>query len=54
MNYVQATVADGSVNQGGKGRLTLNLDKELPVIYGRILLLDPSQRMPRILGYGVL
>jgi len=54
LNYIQCRVVSGSLNPGEAGSLELALEKELPIIPGRLLLLDPGQKMPRILGSGPL
>jgi len=54
LTYTPARVLEGSVNPGQKGRLKLQLEKEITLTPGRLMLLDPSQKMPRILGGGRL
>jgi selenocysteine-specific translation elongation factor len=54
VNYAPATVVDGSVTPGSKGKIKIKLDKPVPVISDRILFLDPGLKMPRIFGYGLV
>jgi selenocysteine-specific translation elongation factor len=54
LNYVPAKVVSGSVPKGGKGRLKLSLEREMPVLGGRVVLLDPGMKPPRVFGYGLL
>jgi len=50
LTYTPAEVASGSVSPGESSRVRLELEKEIPVVGGRMLLLDPGQRMPRVFG----
>lgn len=50
LTYTPAKVASGSVSPGERARVRLELEKEIPVVGGRVLLLDPGQRMPRVFG----
>ncbi len=52
LNYVPVKVADGSVSQGGTGQIKLTLEKKTPILPGRMLFMDPGQKMPRVFGYG--
>jgi len=54
LNYVQARVVSGSVSKGETKKVKLSLEKELAIMPGRIALLDPSQKMPRVLGFANL
>ena len=54
LNYVPATVVDGSVSQGGAGSIKIKLEKAVPVIADRVLFLDPGMKMPRVFGYGLV
>ena len=52
LNYVPARVAEGSVAPGRTGKIRLSLEKELPMLQARLILLDPGQRIPRVLGHA--
>jgi selenocysteine-specific translation elongation factor len=52
LNYAPAKVVSGGVAAGGSGRVLLELDKEFPLLPGRMLLLDPGQKPPRVFGYA--
>jgi len=51
LNYVPAKVTEGSVEKGETGGVRLALEKPLTIFSERLLLLDPSQKMPRVIGY---
>ena len=54
LNYTPAKIVGGGVSPGGKAKLKLKLEKPVPLISDRILLLDPGQRIPRIYGFAVV
>ncbi len=54
LNYVPAKVTEGSVSPGGVERLTLNLEKKIPLPNERVIALDPGQKPPRAFGYGIV
>ncbi|MCX6694737.1 MAG: EF-Tu/IF-2/RF-3 family GTPase [Candidatus Altiarchaeota archaeon] len=54
LNYIPAKVVEGSVNPGGKGKVKLALEKELIMLPGRVILLDPGAKPPRAFGYGTI
>lgn len=54
LNYVPAKVVSGSVDRGGAGMLKLALEKEIPVLGGRVVFLDPGQKPPRVFGFGLI
>jgi selenocysteine-specific translation elongation factor len=54
LNYVPAKVVSGSVPAGGTGRVRLALEKELTLFSGRVALLEPGQKMPRVFGHCLL
>lgn len=54
LNYSPAKVREGSVPKGGSGKITLTADKKIPLFPERIILIDPSARIPRVLGHGKL
>lgn len=55
LNYVPGKIVSGSVAQGGEGRIKVKLEKEMPILPDtRILFMDPGQKMPRVLGYGLI
>jgi selenocysteine-specific translation elongation factor len=54
VNYAPATVVEGAVSPGAKGKIKIKLDKSVPVIADRILFLDPGLKMPRVFGYGLI
>ncbi|MDD5111281.1 MAG: EF-Tu/IF-2/RF-3 family GTPase [Candidatus Altiarchaeota archaeon] len=54
LNYINARVEGGSLSPGESGVIRLSLEKELALVGGRVLLLDPGQRMPRVFGGGQL
>jgi selenocysteine-specific translation elongation factor len=51
LNYTPAKVVAGGVAAGGEGRVQLDLEKYVPMLPGRLLLLDPGQKPPRVFGY---
>jgi selenocysteine-specific translation elongation factor len=51
LNYTPARVVSGGVAAGGSGNVLLELEKEVPILSGRLLLLDPGQKPPRVFGY---
>ncbi|MFH1788054.1 MAG: EF-Tu/IF-2/RF-3 family GTPase [Candidatus Altiarchaeota archaeon] len=51
LNYTPGKITSSGLKPGETGRLTVELEKEIPVVSERILLLDPSRRIPRVLGY---
>ncbi|MBN2014142.1 MAG: hypothetical protein JW778_03090 [Candidatus Altiarchaeota archaeon] len=51
LNYVPARVVGGGVAAGGSGKISLEFEKEIPILPGRMLLLDPGQKPPRVFGY---
>ncbi|MFH0860345.1 MAG: EF-Tu/IF-2/RF-3 family GTPase [Candidatus Altiarchaeota archaeon] len=51
MNYTPASLVSGSLKPGGTGVLKIKLEKQIPLISDRILLLDPNRKNPRIIGY---
>jgi selenocysteine-specific translation elongation factor len=51
LNYTPARVVSGGVAAGGSGKVLLELEKEVPILPGRMLLLDPGQKPPRVFGY---
>jgi selenocysteine-specific translation elongation factor len=51
LNYTPAKVVSGSVAAGGSGRVQLDLEKYVPILPGRMLLIDPGQKPPRVFGY---
>jgi selenocysteine-specific translation elongation factor len=52
LNYTPAKTIEGSLKPGQTGKIKIQLEKEIPQLSGRLLLLDPGQKMPRILGGG--
>ena len=54
LNYVPARVVGGSLSPGGGGVVRLSLDREVPLVSGRVLFLDPGQRKPRVFGCGLV
>ncbi|MFH0862697.1 MAG: EF-Tu/IF-2/RF-3 family GTPase [Candidatus Altiarchaeota archaeon] len=54
LNYVPAKVVSGSVEKGKTGRLKLSLEKETPILGGRVVFLDPGLKPPRVFGFGRL
>ncbi|VVB52517.1 Elongation factor 1-alpha [uncultured archaeon] len=54
LNYVPAKVAEGSVKPGEKGKIKVELEKDLLNLPGRVVFLDPGIKMPRVFGYAQL
>jgi len=52
LNYVPVKVTGGSVQPGARGRVKLTFEKELPLFGGRIALLDPGLKPPRVFGFA--
>ena len=52
LNYVPAKVVDGAIAKGGTGVIEVSLEKKVPLLAGRMLFLDPGQKMPRVFGFG--
>lgn len=51
LNYTPAKIISGTLKPSETGELTVKLEKEIPTESERILLLDPSRKIPRILGH---
>jgi selenocysteine-specific translation elongation factor len=52
LNYTPAKILEGALQPGQTGKIKIQLEKEIPQIPGRLTLLDPSQKMPRITAGG--
>ena len=51
LNYVPAKLVSGSLEPGSSGKVSLELEKKIPIIDKRLLLLDPGRKAPRIFGF---
>ncbi len=51
LNYSPARVEEGSVRQGASGRVKLAFERPLPALGGRMHLMDPGLKMPRVFGH---
>lgn len=47
LNYTPAKILEGQLKPGETGKIRLQLEKEIPLLPGRLTLLDPGQKMPR-------
>ena len=54
LNYAPARVEAGSVRPGSTGKVKLTLERKMPVLGGRVHLLDPGLKMPRVFGHVLL
>jgi selenocysteine-specific translation elongation factor len=52
LSYVPAKVLDGAIAQGKTGTVKISLERKIPLLPGRMLFLDPGQKMPRVFGFG--
>jgi len=50
LTYTPATVTEGSLKQGQTGKIKIQLEKEITILPERLVLLDPSLKIPRIAG----
>jgi len=54
LNYVPAKVEKGAIEPGKTADITLALEKPVPLAGGRLSILDPGLKMPRVFGWGDL
>jgi selenocysteine-specific translation elongation factor len=52
LNYTPAKILEGQLKPGETGKIHIQLEKEIPLLPGRLTLLDPSQKMPRTCAGG--